>query len=135
MRLLEHVSDLVRAALAGRRHRGSAPPLLAGARHDALPAGLLQPDRTTCGSACLVVARMLGDPSYAAWLDTGAVEGRARDPRGRRFADEVLATHVRTNRWSTASGVRQVGWPRALGSAPWAVAHELSATGGTTPAG
>lgn len=98
-----------------------------------LPAGLVQPDRTTCGPACLVVARMLGDRGYAGWLETGEVAGRPRDPRPRRrrFADEVLATHVRTNRWRGASGALQVAWPRALGTAPWALAHELGATGGT----
>ena len=96
------------------------------------PAGLVQPDRTTCGPACLVVARMLGDRDYARWLETGEVAGRPRDPRPRRrrFADEVLATHVRTNRWRRASGALQVAWPRALGTAPWAVARELGALSG-----
>ena len=97
-------------------------------------AGLVQPDRTTCGPACLVVARMLADRDYARWLETGEVAGRPRDPRprGRRFADEVLATHARTNRWRGASGALQVAWPRALGTAPWALAHELGSTGGTS---
>ena len=99
--------------------------------------GLVQPDRTTCGPACLVVARLLGDRGYARWLETGEVAGRPRDPRPRRrrFADEVLATHVRTNRWRGASGALQVAWPRALGTAPWALAHELGATGGTSAPG
>ena len=101
------------------------------------PAGLVQPDRTTCGPACLVVARMLGDRDYARWLETGEVAGRPRDPRPRRrrFADEVLATHVRTNRWRGASGALQVPWPRFLGTPPWALAQELGATGGTTASG
>jgi hypothetical protein len=148
MRLLEHLRglavDLVRAAIARRPHQVSAPaPLVATRRdlHRDLPAGLVQPDRTTCGSACLVVARMLGDRDYARWLETGEVTGevtgRTRDPRPRRrrFADEVLATHVRTSRWYGASGAIQVGWPRALGTAPWALAHELSVTGGTAAPG
>ena len=140
MRLLEHlwvpVADLVRAAIARRPHQVFAPaPLAAGRR--GLHAGLVQPDRTTCGPACLVVARMLGDRDYARWLESGEAAGRGRDPRPRRrrFADEVLATHVRTNRWYGASGALQVAWPRALGTAPWALAHELTVTGGTSGPG
>lgn len=144
MRLLEHLVvravDLARAALARQPHRaarvGRATAPLTGPRH-VVPAGLVQPDATTCGSACLVVARVLGDADYARWLETGEVGGRARDPRPRRrrFADEVLATHVRTNRWHGASGALQVAWPRALGTAPWALAHELAVTGGTSAPG
>ena len=80
---------------------------------------------------------MLGDRDYARWLETGEVAGRTRDPRPRRrrFADEVLATHVRTNRWYGASGALQVAWPRSLGTAPWALAHELTVTGGTSAPG
>ena len=83
------------------------------------------------------MARLLGDRDYARWLETGEVAGRPRDPRPRRrrFADEVLATHVRTNRWYGASGALQVAWPRALGTAPWALAHELVVTGGTSAPG
>jgi hypothetical protein len=144
MRLLEHLwvlaADLVRAAVARRPHQVFAPAELTATRrglHRDLHAGLIQPDRTTCGSACLVVARMLGDRDYARWLETGEVAGRPRDPRPRRrrFADEVLATHVRTSRWYGASGALQVAWPRALGTAPWALAHELTVTGGTSAPG
>ena len=141
MRLLEHLwvlaVDLVRAAIARRPHQVFVPAPLAATRGRDLHAGLVQPDRTTCGSACLVVARMLGDRDYARWLETGEVAGRTRDPRPRRrrFADEVLATHVRTNRWYGASGALQVAWPRALGTAPWALAHELTVTGGTSAPG
>ena len=80
---------------------------------------------------------MLGDRDYARWLETGEAAGRTRDPRPRRrrFADEVLATHVRTNRWYGASGALQVAWPRSLGTAPWALAHELTVTGGTSAPG
>ena len=140
MRLLEHLwvlaADLVRAAVARRPHQVFAPAALTATRRD-LHASLVQPDRTTCGSACLVVARMLGDRDYGRWLETGDAAGRTRDPRPRRrrFADEVLATHVRTNRWYGASGAMQVAWPRALGTAPWALAHELTVTGGTSAPG
>ena len=144
MRLLEHLwvtaADLVRAASSRRPHQVFPPAALTATRRDLhrdLHAGLVQPDRTTCGSACLVVARMLGDRDYARWLETGEAAGRTRDrrPRRRRFADEVLATHVRTNRWYGASGALQVAWPRSLGTAPWALAHELTVTGGTSAPG
>src|SRR6478752_7481440 len=79
MRLLEHLlvlaAGLVRAAASQRPHQVFVPAPLAATRRD-LPTGLVQPDRTTCGSACLVVARMLGDPDYARWLETGEVTGR-----------------------------------------------------------
>ncbi len=144
MRLIEDLTARLRDALAGRSsstpewtpESAPAPAPLAGSRAPLRP-GWVQPDRTTCGSACLVVARALGDASYAAWLETGEVTGRPRDPRapGRRFADEVLATHVRTNRWADSSGRPRWAWPRALGTTPWDLAHELGATGGTTPPG
>lgn len=140
MRLIEDLTARLRDALAGRsavRGTTSLPPApLVGAR-PGLGDGWVQPDATTCGSACLVVARALGDASYAAWLETGEVAGRSRDRRtpGRRFADEVLATHVRTNRWADAADRPQWAWPRRLGTTPWALARELTATGGTTPPG
>ena len=143
MRLLEHLVvlavDLARAALARRTHPVTtlppAPAPLAAGRRE-LHGGLTQPDRTTCGPTCLVVARALGDRDYARWLETGEAAGRTRDPRPRRrrFADEVLATHRRTNRWY-GSGALQVAWPRALGTAPWALARELTVTGGTSAPG
>src|SRR6478736_9525818 len=144
MRLLEHllvlVADLVRAAASQRPHQVFVPAALTATRRDLrreLHGGLTQPDRTTCGPTCLVVARALGDRDYARWLETGEAAGRTRDPRPRRrrFADEVLATHVRTNRWYGASGALQVAWPRSLGTAPWALAHELTVTGGTSAPG
>src|SRR6478736_1202171 len=144
MRVLEHLVVLAvvlaRAALARRTHPVTtlppAPAPLAAGRRE-LHGGLTQPDRTTCGPTCLVVARALGDRDYARWLETGEAAGRTRDPRPRRrrFADEVLATHVRTNRWYGASGALQVAWPRSLGTAPWALAHELTVTGGTSAPG
>lgn len=140
MRLIEDLTARLRHALARRsssaREAVPAPAPLAGSR-PRLRAGWVQPDRTTCGSTCLVVARALGDAAYAGWLETGEVAGRPRDRRtpGRRFADEVLATHVRTNGWADASGAVRWPWPRRLGTTPWALARELTATGGTTPAG
>src|SRR6478736_4301527 len=127
MRLLEHllvlVADLVRAAASQRPHQVFVPAALTATRRDLrrdLHAGLVQPDRTTCGSACLVVARMVGDRDYARWLETGEAAGRTRDPRPRR---------------RRFAGALQVAWPRSLGTAPWALAHELTVTGGTSAPG
>lgn len=63
---------------------------------------LRQPDQRSCGPSCLVVAKMVLDPTYA--------EGTLP-----RFDAEVLATHRRVI----------TVWPRALGTPPWAVAHEM----------
>jgi hypothetical protein len=140
VRLIEDLVDRLRHELARRsssvREAVSPPASLAESRPRLRP-GWVQPDRTTCGSSCLVVARVLGDASYAAWLETGEVAGRPKDPRtpGRRFAEEVLATHVRTNRWVDPLGALRWPWPRRLGTTPWALARELTATGGTTPSG
>lgn len=83
-----------------------------------LPAGLRQPDARSCGAASLVAARMLLDPAYAAHVTTAG------------FAGEVLALHRRVTGTSTAAGRLQLPWPRVIGTPPWAVAHELAATGG-----
>jgi hypothetical protein len=74
--------------------------------------GLRQPDQRSCGPSCLVMARMLLDPTYAE-------EARPR------FDAEVLAMHRRVIGTRPATGVLQVPWPRALGTPPWAVAHEM----------
>lgn len=139
MHLPELLVARLRDALAGWSGPETPPgPAVAPlASERSAPPSLVQPDQRTCGSSCLVVARLLGDPAYADWLASGEVPGRPRDPRTptRRFADEVLATHARTNRWSDAAGRLQAAWPRSLGTTPWAVARELAATGGTSPAG
>jgi len=62
----------------------------------------------------------LRDEHYARWL--------VEDPA--RFRDEALDTHGRTTRAVTAAGRLQLPWPRALGTPPWAVAHELTAVTG-----
>ena len=81
---------------------------------DALPFGseLRQPDQRSCGPSCLVVARMVVDPAYA-------------EEALPRFDAEVLATHRRVIGSRPAAGALQVPWPRALGTPPWAVAHEM----------
>ena len=78
--------------------------------------GLRQPDQRSCGAACLVVARMLLDPSYA-------------DLTARAFRPEVLGMHGRVTGPVDARGALQVPWPRALGTPPWAVARQLSSNG------
>lgn len=77
--------------------------------------GLEQPDQRSCGPSCLVAARMLLDPAYAASVSAD------------NFDDEVLRLHRQVTRPIDARGSLQLPWPRALGTPPWAVAHHLSA--------
>jgi hypothetical protein len=79
---------------------------------------LRQPDQRSCGPSCLVVARMRLESTYAA----DALP---------RFGAEVLATHRRVVKFRPAMGALQLPWPRALGTPPWAVAHEMSRITGT----
>ena len=94
----------------------------------ALASGLVQPDQTTCGSCVLVVARMLADPSYAAFLvdgvgtGFGAGAGTLQD----RFRAQALATHRLTSGFKDSSGGWKPPWPSALGTEPWALAREIS---------
>lgn len=74
---------------------------------------LRQPDPTTCGPACLVMAALLRDPAYGGIL-------AAADPQ-RAFSESVLALHPR---------VRRV-WPQRFGVTPWAVARAMRAISGT----
>lgn len=87
-----------------------------------------QPDGTTCGSSSIVMSRMLNDPAYAMYIQTGI------DPRGilpdqsgmtvqERFHHEALKMHDTTNTW----------WPQALGTLPGAVDEQMSHP--DTPAG
>ncbi len=78
-------------------------------------AGLKQPDQRSCGPSCLVAARMLLDPAYAASVSAD------------NFDDEVLALHRKVTRPIDTRGALQLPWPRAIGTPPWAVAHQLSA--------
>ena len=75
---------------------------------------LVQPDQRSCGAATLVVARMLLDPGYRAVV---------RTPDS--FRSEVLAMHRRATSITDGAGRLQVPWPRALGTPPWAVSHQL----------
>ena len=91
-----------------------------GLAAQAVAAGLVQPDQTTCGSAALVMARVIADPAYAAYLVNGPVDGTARQSGSieDRFRTEALAMHRRTNRWLDARGRPQLPWPQALGTLP-----------------
>lgn len=77
--------------------------------------GLRQPDARSCAPACLVAARMLYDPAYAAGVSAA------------NFRAEVLELHRQVTGPVDARGALQLPWPRALGTPPWAVAHQLSA--------
>ena len=82
MRLLEVPITWLRDALAswsgpGQPHAPARPASLTPAHHQ-VPDGLVQPDQTTCGSACLVVARALGDPDVFLDGDVGVRHGLAR---------------------------------------------------------
>lgn len=118
-------------------HLGAAPPERLSALLDPLSRQLRQRSGTTCGSACLVVARALADPVYALWLLEGfdARTGRhAGVDLAHRFAAAERVVHARTTAAVLPGGRWQVPWPRALGTPPWAVATELTRTWGRVPA-
>lgn len=81
-----------------------------------------QPDRRSCGASVLVVERALRDEAYAQLL--------VDDGGAHRFRAEVLGMHRRTTGPVSLSGRLQAPWPRALGTPPWAVAGQLSASRG-----
>ena len=83
------------------------------------PEDLCQPDRRSCGAACLVVAHALRHPGYADRVDSSAV-----------FRTEVLAMHRRVTSPVDVRGRAQLPWPSSLGTPPWAVANQLRGTSG-----
>lgn len=83
---------------------------------------LPQPDRRSCGAASLVVARMVVDPAYAELVLSGS--------RLERYRHEVLSMHRRVTGLVDLAGRLQVPWSRVIGTPPWAVARQMSATGG-----
>ena len=80
---------------------------------------LRQPDQRSCGAAVLVVHELLRRPAYA------AAAGTPLD-----FRREVLAMHRRVTSPVDLAGRAQLPWPQALGTPPWAVARQVSATTG-----
>ncbi|WP_372727853.1 hypothetical protein [Nocardioides sp.] len=101
---------------------------------DAFDGSLRQPDQRSCGAAVLVLARMLLDDAYADLVVAGVHPSTGQRSAGdlsQRFAAEVLGMHRRVTGPMDASGRLQLPWPRALGTPPWAVARQLSATAGS----
>lgn len=97
---------------------------------------LRQPNQRSCGATVLVVARMLLDHAYGEFIATGThpVSGPASGYSlpgsvAGRFRYEVLDMHHRVTGPVDASGHVQLPWPRSLGTPPWAIARQLSATG------
>jgi hypothetical protein len=80
---------------------------------------LAQPDQTTCGPTCLVVARILQDEEYA---------GRAT--AADTFRTEVLDLHRRVTSPRDTLGRMQLPWPRFFGTPPWAAARQMKAITG-----
>lgn len=72
---------------------------------------LRQPDQTSCGAACVVLARLLSSSEAA--------------PSPESFSREVLDTHRRLVGVVDPDGRAQLPWPHALGTPPWAIAHAL----------
>jgi hypothetical protein len=84
-----------------------------------LLAGLVQPDRRSCGAAVVVAAHLLTSLPEA-----------GRKPTATWFRTEVLAVHRQLTSVVDARGRWQLPWPRALGTPPWAVARHLTGTTG-----
>lgn len=101
----------------------------------------VQPNGTTCGSASLVMAKMINDPLYAMTVLTGydPVSDRwlpdtsgasRRQAQRHRFTQEALRMHELTNGSIAHDGRFNRWWPQALGTTPAAVARQMSGVGG-----
>jgi hypothetical protein len=86
---------------------------------------LKQPDQTSCGSASLVVAQMLGDADYARRIIVGPGAPLVLESTQQRFAEAALQMHQRTNAVTAADAALQIPWPKGLGTLPWAAARQL----------
>lgn len=90
--------------------------------------GPRQQSTVTCGSACLTVARMLVDPTFAHWIATGE-GGRPGSPAGHspaeRFAAYERVVHRRTNHLALSAAGLNLPWPRMFGTPPWGAKREL----------
>jgi hypothetical protein len=87
---------------------------------DAAP---VQQSPTTCGSACLTVARMLANPPFADWIVHGDL--RSTHTADERFAAYEQVVAARTNAVVGPGGRLQAPWPRTLGTPPWGARHEI----------
>ncbi|MGN6636309.1 MAG: hypothetical protein ACTHJ6_12755, partial [Oryzihumus sp.] len=88
----------------------------------------VQQSPVTCGSAALTVARMLGDPGFAAWVltgGTGAASGGFDAPALARFAAQERVAMGRTNSAVAAGGALNLPWPSSLGTPSWGARAEL----------
>lgn len=107
-----------------------------------------QSSPTSCGAACLVLARMLIDPEFAEWIvgervDTEGVlhavddldapdaqeaarrAARARDGQVIRWEAAQAEVVRRTNAIGRYPGLLQAPWPANLGTPPWGARAEL----------
>ena len=129
---------LVRRVWAWRgRRQGAWPPAPApfaaplAPRDEVLdPLGfhLRQRSQTTCGSASLLVARMLADPDYAGWLLHGYDErtgAASEEPLADRFAAAERTVKDSTNAVLGPTGL-QPPWPHRFGTPPWGAANEMT---------
>jgi hypothetical protein len=89
---------------------------------DAAP---VQQSPTTCGSACLTVARMLANPPLADWIVHGDAESTRSHSADQRFAAYEQVVAQRTNGLFGPGGQLQLPWPRALGTPPWGARQEI----------
>ncbi len=90
--------------------------------------GPVQQSPVTCGSACLTVARMLVDPTFASWVRTGSprLPGSPRgETQAERFAAYERVVMGRTNSVFAPGQSPIVPWPRRLGTPPWGALREL----------
>jgi uncharacterized protein YukE len=95
---------------------------------------LHQTTDTTCGSASLIVARMLADPVYALRMlggydsatGTSVPGGSTPDGIAERFAKEEQAVQGRTNSVVDRSGGLKLPWPSAVGTSPWGASEEMN---------
>jgi len=90
--------------------------------------GPVQRTPTTCGAACLTVARMTLDAVFASWVRTGHPHPPGT-PAGtsmeERFAAYERVVLHRTNGLRLSGGHLNAPWPHRLGTAPWGARREL----------
>lgn len=87
-----------------------------------------QQSPTTCGAACVTVARMLVDAPFARWVVAGEgqpVPGAEGGSEAERFASWERTVRRRTNGWRRPDGGYDLPWPPQLGTPPWGIRHEL----------
>lgn len=86
--------------------------------HPGQPAPVQQ-SRVSCGAACLVVARMLRDPTLAAWVIGGDGSTHSSETPTERFTRLEQKVMRLTNAVRPTPGGVHMPWPKALGTPPW----------------